>query len=490
MIVIRRRNTETTKRNEQKRSPISQEASPLHLPIVLGIAFVAVPVAAHIIMLGGLREAPIRSTSAARFILSQGSPVAPSAIALLALALYCLSGHGRDDTLYLVIVLSSLLGARIVASALLRTFERITFYYLDPEEWLTPSRRGERWRYEMRQRFIDDPEYVDALVMKMLPSYDCYADFAGALRAGDFPSEYRDVLAKHYWGPMQQSVRTLASKVVPTDVFANQGRFSAHKTPDEIFDELRALSPTDNAALMDRWQYYWCLRNLNLIDTILRRVFGAITNLAVVFVGMVVFAGGILLVDGGGLSADLVLRAGAVGALLWLIVVCSGSSLIVVRVFRGTGTFAISDPCRGTLFDPLWSDVIKIGIVSFAISFVIYGIGSPFVLDPGTLAHFRLSSEFVVYAAGSFLFCALVFANHTSGVHDLMLGSRTNALDRVGRELADRSGTDQRALERFKELRELRVWPLRGTTLAQIAAGIFFPVIAQAILLYAGLSGH
>jgi hypothetical protein len=461
----------------------------LHLPIILGVCFVAIPVAAHIIMLGGLREAPIRSASAARFILSQGSPVAPLAVALLALGLYCLSSHGRDDTLYLVVVLSSLLGARIVASALLRTFERISFYYLDPEEWLTPSHRGERWRYEMRQRFIDDREYVDAIVLTMLPSYACYADFARDLRAGKFPSEYEDVLGKRYWGPMQQSVRTLASKVVPTDVFANQGRFSAHKAPDEIFDELRALSSTDGVALMDRWQYYWCLRNLNLIDEILRHVFGAIANLSVMFVGAGVFAGGILLVDDGGLSADLVLRAGAVGALLWLIVVCSGSSLMIVRIFRGTGTFTISDPCRGTWFDPLWSDVINIGIVAFAISFVIYGIGSPFVLDPGALAHFRLSSEFVVYAAGSFLFCALVFANHTSGVHDLMLGSRTNALDRLARELADRSGTDPRALERFKELRELRVWPLRGATLAQIAAAILFPVIAQAILLYAGLSG-
>ncbi len=458
----------------------------LHLPIILGISFVAVPIVVHIAMVVGLGEVPIRSEEAARFALKQGSGKAPAALVLVALVLYAWSSHGREDTLYLALIISSALGARSVAAALLRTFSHICYRYLDPKQWSCISVRGDRWRYEMRQCFIDDPEYVDALILWMLPRFNCYEDFAGALRDECFPCEYKPVLDKHLWGIMQPTVRSLARQAIPNEVFVNKGPFLPGKTPDEIFAELRSLATGDKVLLMDRWQYYWCLRNLNLIKLYLDHALAWSTNLAVVGVGVVLFMLSMLLANGGVLSLDLVLRAQAAGALLWLLVACSGSSLLIVRIFRGTGTFAISDPCRGTLFDPLWSEVIKIGISAFAVSFVIYGIGSPFLLDPVALVHFRLDGDFAAYAGGSFLFCALVFANHTSGIHDLMLGSRSNALDRVGLEL--KQSSDARTLERFKELRQLRVWPLRGTTLAQVAAGILFPVIAQAILLYTGLS--
>lgn len=460
----------------------------MHLPVVLAGLFVGVPLVAHLAMIVGLRETPVRSVGAAQFMLKQGSVLAPAGLVLVALGLYVWSEHSRDDTLYAIIVLSSLLGARIVAGALLRTFSHISYSYLDPHEWLDLNQRGDRWQYEMRQRFIDDPEYVDALVLSLIETSNNYAEFLNTLRAGDFPSEYRAVLSKRLWGPVQPSVYALAHNVVPNEVFVNERRFSSHKAPGAIFDELRALTTNgDKKALMDRWQYYWCLRNLNLIDRLLKRALGWQANIAVVFGGAGLFALGVQLANNQEASTSFLLRSFAAGSLVWLLFVASGASLLIVRVFRGTGTFAIADPCRGKRFDPLWSEVIKVGIVSFTVSFIIYGIGSPFLLDPGVLVHFNIDGKFVAYAAASFAFCALVFANHTSGVHDLMLGSRTNALDRVSLALKNGNEANERLLERFREVRELRVWPLRGTTLAQLIVGIGFPVAVQAILLYSGL---
>lgn len=421
-------------------------------------------------------------------MLKQGSAVAPIGLAFIIIGLYVWSGHGRDDTLYAILALASLLGARIVAGGLLRTFSHISYSYLDPREWQDVDQRGDRWRYEMRQRFVDDPEYVDALVLLLLETSTSYAEFITALRSGNFPSEYQAVLNKRLWGSIQPSVGVLARHVVPSEVFVNERRFTSHKSPETIFNELRTLSANgDNRALMDRWQYYWCLRNLNLIDRLLKRALGWRANIAVVLGGAVAFAIGAQLTDNQEVAASFLLRSFAAGALLWLLVVASGASLLIVRVFRGTGTFAIDDPCRGKRFDPLWSEVIKVGIVAFTVSFIIYGIGSPFLLDPGVLTHFHFDGRFVAYAGASFAFCALVFVNHISGVHDLMLGSRTNALDRIALALKGRNGHDERLMERFREVRELRVWPLRGTTLAQLVVGIGFPVAVQAILLYSGI---
>ncbi len=417
--------------------------------------------------------------------------MAPSIAALGAVFLYLWSSGGRENTVYLVIALSSLAGAEMVIRLLLRTFAQITRFSLDPSEWADLAVHGPRWRYEMRRNFVEDPEYADALVLSMLPRFACYAELAAALRREEFPDAYRRVIDKRLWGFIQPTVRQLTRDVVPNEVFTNTGRYSSGKTADEIFDELSAISATgDKAALLDRWQYFWCLRNLNLINLVLRRAFGWVTTAGLVIVG----AGGTIAALGllrhQAISSGPLLRALAAGTLLWMLATSVASSILIVRLFQGTGTFAVSTPCRSTRFDPLWSSIIKIGIVSFTVSFVVYGIGSPFLLEPHVLAHFRFTGAFVGYAAGSFVLCVAVFVTHTIGLHDLMLGSRDNALDRVEAEL-ERIPDNERDehFERFREIRELQVWPLRGSTIAQLAAGILLPITVQALLLYAGLRG-
>jgi hypothetical protein len=344
----------------------------------------------------------------------------------------------------------------------------------------------------MRQHFVEDSEYVDDLVLTMLPRFASYTEFAAALRREEFPDAYRPVLNKRLWGLIQPTVRELARDAVPGEVFTNTGKYSSGKTADEIFEELSALSAAgDRAALLDRWQYFWCLRNLNVIHFVLRRAFGQMTTTGLILVGGGGTVGVLALIRHQTISPELLLRALAAGSLLWMLATSVASSILIVRIFQGTGTFAVSTPCRSTRFDPLWSSIIKIGIVSFTVSFVVYGIGSPFLLEPHVLSHFRLTGAFVGYAAGSFLLCVAVFATHTIGLHDLMLGSRDNALDRVELEITQTPNSERdRQNERFREIRDLQVWPLRGSTIAQLAAGILLPVTVQAVLLYAGLRGR
>lgn len=458
-----------------------------------GVLFLALPIALHITVVGLLRERTERSWSAARFHQRRGPTVSPIVVGFAAIALYLQSAEHRAQTVFLVLVISSLAGSELVIQLLLRTFARITRFSLDPSEWSSFSDRGPRWRYQMRHQFIEDPEYVDALVLSMLQSFSTYTEFVQALRDEDFPRKYKPLLHRRLWGVIQPTVQELAREVVPNDVFTNNGRYSSGNSPEEIFHELRYLCSCDRISLMDRWQYYWCLRNLNLINRLLRRAFSGITLLCVILLGSAV-ALAVLVTTGHPVrsqSADVVLRALTAGTLLWVLFTCAGASILIVRIFQGTGAFAIDTPCRSTRFDPLWSRIVKIGILSFTVSFIVYGIGSPFLLEPAVLSNFHVSNGFLGYAIGSSVLCGIVFVTHSIGLHDLMLGSRENALDRVMIDLKATTtpGMRQFHVERFREIRDLQVWPLRRSTLAQLAAGILLPITVQVLLLYAGLRG-
>lgn len=456
----------------------------------LGIALVCCPLVAIVAVAYAIRETPVRSEESAAFDQHPTPLWAPLLVTLAAGAVFAAGSQSRAEALYLLIVVLSLGGAGFVERKLLVTVSEITYSYVNPGAWTDGERPpGPRWRYQMKARFINDPEYVDGIVLEMVARYDSYAELEAALARDDFPDRYDDVLDRKLWGPAFPTVRRIVKDLVMKEVFNNDGHFKSGKSAEEIFAELRKLSKGDRRTLLDRWQYYWCLRNLNLVNSLLHRVRGPLTLVGTVLVGGVVFCVSVLLVTGGSMSAELVLRAEAGGALFWLLVVCGGASILIVGVFRGTGTFSIARPTRGTDFDPLWTHVIQVGILAFAVSFLVYGIGSPFLLQPEALDRFVVNGEFLAYAAGSFLFCLIVFAVHTVGVHNLMRSSRDNALDRASEDLR-RAGSphDEATLDHFRDIRGMRVWPLRSSTVFQLAGGILLPVGAQALLIYSGLS--
>lgn len=376
----------------------------------------------------------------------------------------------------------------LVERRLLRTFTKITRFYLDPTDWASLKDRGAHWRYEMQHVFIEDPEYVDEVLYRMVARYDSYDALVAALRRQDLPAP-REVLDGHYWGAPFQSVRELATTIVPTEVLANNGQNTSGLTPDEAFAELHQLALTDKRAFMDRWQYFWCLRNLNVIDSLLRRVFCWRTQFAVVSIGALIYLIGWAIDRPGHDAIATPLAAATSGAVLWLLVVSAGSSVFFIGAFRGTGTFSISFPCEGQNYDPLWNDVIQVGIVAFTTSFLVYGIGGPLFVDPSTLTRFALNGRFVSFAAAAFAFCSLVFLSHLSGVHELMADSRSNALARTTEQIDTSRDANEREelLRHFGDVRALRTWPLRSVTIAQLAGGIALPIIVQAILLYTGL---
>lgn len=459
------------------------------MPTLPGLLILATPLILYAATVVGLRQTPTRSLHAAKFIRRYRSAQVAFGILILVAIAYGAIFPTRTDILAVGLVIASLVGAVFVQQKLLHTFAQVTRFYLDPSDWKAHKARGPHWRYEMQHVFLGDPEYVDSLILALVLESTTFAEFQRALQEERFPRDYNDVLDKRFWGPLFQTVRRLATEVVPTEVFASKGRYTSGRTPDAIFAELRALALTDISRYMDRWQYYWCLRNLNVIDLILRRTFCWQTQLAVIMGGAALF------VFGASVEPDhldhlaIPLGAAATGSIIWLLVVCGGASLLIVGAFRGTGTFVIASPCRGENFDPLWSSVIQVGIVSFSTSFLIYGIASPFLFAPDTLSHFQVGVRFVVYAGVSFLFCVSVFAGHVAGLHKLMQGSRENALARAADALhAAMTPTERQIhMDRFIDVRRLRVWPIRGTVVAQLSAGIVLPVVVQAVLLYTGL---
>lgn len=455
----------------------------------LGVALVGAPLVVMLAIAFAIREQPVRSPGSAAFQQQPTTWWAALVVVATAGALFAAGEHARAATFDLALVALSVTGAGIVERTLLSTIGEISYSYVNPADWPDGRRLpGPRWRYQMRARYVHDPEWVDCLALEMIEVHPTFEAFRHAVKNREFPDRYDDeILGSKLWGPAFPTVAGIMDKNVAGELFHPRGRFKADATPDEIYGELHELARGDRRALMDRWQYYWCLRNLNLVDRLLGYARGWMTVAALVGVGAIAFGAGVIVTAGDGFSADTALRAEAAGALFWLLLVCGGASIFIIGVFRGTGTFSIARPTRGTDFDPLWTRIIQVGILAFAVSFVVYGIGFPFLLEPSALEHFTVDRSFLVYAAGSFLFCFSVFVVHTFGVHNLMRASRDNALDRASADL-NGGDPDETTLDHFKDVRAMRVWPLRSSTVFQLAGGILLPVAAQALLIYSGLS--
>lgn len=460
------------------------------MTIFLGTCLLTAPLLLHGGMVVGVYAEPRRSFGSDRTPTMRLSfRTAPRWLGALGLVLFTVTPHTREDAFYVSLLLLALLGAATMRRRLLAVYKHITGNYLDPTDWSLPAPPGRRWRYEMKASFADDPEYVDVLVLDLVRHCTTYEEFVSRIREGRFGRRYEDVIDKRYWGRIFPTVRDLAQRVVLEEVMTSRGRRSPKKRPEEIFAELRALAEQgDMLLLMDRWQHYWCLRNLDLVDKILERSYGGLVEFAIVAGAMT--TGLTVAIFGPGLSAETALRSETAGALAWLVIACGGASLLMISLFRGTGTFAISYPSRGAHYDPLWTAITRLGILAFTLSFLVYGIGSPFMLMPDVLDHFRFDTGFVLFSALSLAFCLAVFVNHLVGTHMLMVGSRENALTRLERAIDETDPDDPRRriyIERFREARKFGVWPIRGSTIASLIAGIGFPIAVQVILLYSGL---
>jgi hypothetical protein len=459
------------------------------LPTSIGLAYLIVPLIAYLGLARALRGKEIRSERAEQHA-HRSRSIAVSlmtATGMWALALFHL--HSRLALLCATLAVVGLIGARLVEEKLLATFAHITYNYLDATAWVAGAQPGSNWRYEMRWRFVKDPEYVDLVTYEMLLKHPTYRAFSDAVAKGAWPPQYSRLMRRKLWGSAFGTVEQLMRSTVLPEVIGNHGRYSSRAAPAIAYTELRQLAVHDRDLWLERWQYYWCLRNLNYIENRIRQVVSWRFECLVTF-GVAASIELSSAVGGTSMSrTETLLRSVAGGTLLWSLIVCCGSSLLIVRAFRGTGTFTISYPARGTTFDPLWNQVVQVGIVCFAASFLGFGIGAPVLLDPGVLQHFALGAPFVAYSIGACSLCAVVFIFHTLGVHELMKRSRQNALDRIGRQIvtAMPDAEHARLLNYYSEVRGLREWPIRSSTIAQLAAGIALPIVVQIALLYTGL---
>jgi hypothetical protein len=447
------------------------------------------PLVALAVLVAGIRARSVRSLHADVFKY-KATPLWIWAMLTAVVAGLYVAGHDTPATRVTAGVgILAIIGSGVVQSKVLGTLSKITRFYLDGEHWNDVAAKGPNWRYEMQHVFVTDPEYVDGLVLDLLEETATLAELGTRLKS-DYPDKYRHILEKRVWGFMFPTVRTLALEVVPAEVFGNHGRFSPGKSADDIYAELRILACRDRTLLMDRWQYYWCLRNLNYIDSLINKVFSWWAVFATVALGALLCKIGTAVTPNSHLGGiDLWGDSVAAGLLLLMLTMCGSASLFIIAAFRGTGTFGIPSPSYDDRYDPLWSDVIQVGIVAFAISLVVYGIGGQFFFDPTLATHLHITTRVIGYACASLAFSGLVFACHIVGVHELMKDSKWNALDRIQAALASETKQQEREVltKRFLDVRQLRVWPFQRATIAQLVAGIAFPIVVQVLLLYTGL---
>ncbi len=454
----------------------------LQLPLLIA------PLAAGFLALLAVRMSP-RRTVATRGLPHPSPTVGDALITLGALCLFVATTHSRPAIYYVTIVPFALAAAMIGRWNVERMMRHVVGHYVNPEAWVDLDKRGGEWRYEMKSSFIDDPEFVDLIAFELFDAHPTYESFREAVTAEKLPSSYERVLDRHLWGLLLPTTRELITRALIAEIFENTGHYSCGKSAEGIYEELRGLR-RHREAFMDRWQYYWTIRNLNALERIFGRVFGNALELVFFTIAAVVFA---LLDVGFGPDGDAALigvRALSAAALLWVVVICGGTNFVLVQLFRGTGTFAIDLPLRDRRQDPLWPRFVRIGIYGFAASFLFYGIGMPILLTPSLWTHFKVDRHFLLLALLSFLLCALIFANHIRAIHELMSNSRANALDRVARRLVEATNETSyaRARERFAELRELTSWPLNSAVTGAVVTGIVLPVLVQLLLILAGLA--
>ena len=402
---------------------------------------------------------------------------------------YALSSHDRISSFCVALTLLALLGAFIIGQRLRFTLDFLVASYLNPRAWADVAKRRHQWQFEMKYAFVLQPEHVDALLLELLKRHTDFAGFNAALVSADVPPEYVNELTRRHWGFALPSLRGLVTKVLPNEVFRNAGPYSPEKSPAAIFDELRSLShANDQFLLMDRIQYYWTLRNLNYLGRLIATLAGEVAFVGVTLLTTAAFFGGMEVFGHEKASVALALRALAAGAAVWTLSVCFGVSLLLITIFRGTGTFSISLPPLNITAERLWTPFTQVGIAAFTTSFVIYGVGVPFLFAPRELYHFSPNTTFSIYALACLLPCLTVFLNHTIGTHILMREAKLNALERLRARLVTAPSEETGKLrDAFVDIRGLHEWPFRASVVTTIIAGVIFPLAVQIILIVSHL---
>jgi hypothetical protein len=397
---------------------------------------------------------------------------------LLLLAMSNTRAHQVDLGLYA----GAIIGALAIELRLRALADHLVAHYLDPQHWRRARTRNDGWRFEMRYEFIERPEYVDELTLEMLRRHASLDAFLLAVSRDDFPEELRPLLRKRPWGFGLPTLRYVISEVIPNEVLRQSGPLVSGLTPAQAYRELRSLARgQDRVLLMDRVQFYWAIRNMNFQHRLIGRVLRLRVQLVVIGLPALIalaWAG-----HGHEVAGCLIVGA-SIGALQWLVIVTAGTSLLVVSLFRGTGTFSLPCPLEHRTYDPLWRRFIQLGIWVFATLFLVYGMGLPFVIDPrATQATAAIDGRFVIYALLSFSACVGVVLNHVFGTHQLMAASKQNALRRYSGGAQAARRTDALEYRHYLELRELREWPFTGLVISQSLLGIVVPILVQATLL-------
>lgn len=446
-----------------------------------------------------------------------------------------------DPTLTLLFALLGILALGASSRIKLMTLDlwaEARDHYLDFRSWENLDHKGPRWRYIMKWWFVERPEPIDAITIMLVRECETFDEFKRRVQTRDWPKGFEEVMRRKFWGWYLPSVESLLRGAVVRDIFGSPIFAAMGKTPSDVYADLRSAfwcpacgnaEPARSACavcahtgwvdylcftcrgagmvglvpctacdgrgvhrnrppvlFMHRLQYLWMARNVAWIEGRMPLWLTYRMQAAVVIVG----AAGYYLAlahDGTAQSPLATIMAGIYfGGSLLVVLSAAILTLFLLLLFQGTGTFDLAYPLDdSSLGLELWSKFTSIIIGISVLAFVLYSVGMPVLLFSAVLEHQQLSLPVVLIVSLSAITFGFFAFGNLFRLHVSMEEAKRSKLGELKHFLVGRS-VDARQRERddalYKEVRDLKVWPIDFSAAAAVVSGFVIPTALQFVV--------
>lgn len=407
--------------------------------------------------------------------------------------------------------------------------------YLDFHAWADLDHKGPRWRYLMKWWYVERPEPIDAITIVMVRESESFDVFERRVKAGDWPKGFEAVMRRKFWGWYLPSVESLLRGAVLQGIFRSPIFAAMGKTPADLYQDLRSalwcpacrnVEPDRSACVrcagtgwvdyvcftcrgtgltgdvpcaacdgqgvhresppvlfMQRLQYLWMARNVAWIEARMPLWLTYRVQAAVVLVGAVGYW--LALAHDGTVQSILGTLVAGVYFGGSLLVVSSAAilTLFLLLLFQGTGTFELAYPLADSKIGlELWPRFTSVIISISVLAFVMYSVGMPVLLFSAALEHQQLSQPFVLIVSLSALTFGFFAFGNLFHMHVSMGDAKRSKLGELKHALTASSvDAHQRELDDalYKEVRDLREWPIDFSAAAAVVSGFVLPTALQ-----------
>jgi hypothetical protein len=229
---------------------------------------------------------------------------------------------------------------------------------------------------------------------------------------------------------------------------------------------------------MDRLQYLWMARNVDLMKRLFPLWLSNRTYLAVVALTAALFFG-VSLVFQAGANVDLLAQALLFGEAVLLGMLSGAIVFVFASAFNGSGMLISSYPLRDTKFgNRVWTQLMNLlGVLTFGSLL----IDTTFVMSQFLFVHNANAALLGLATVTVTMFVILISFGGFYTIHTAMRDAKRSRLDELAdwlhqtRDAQSRLATAQEE-EFFKEIRQLQEWPIDLATTFGIVSGILIPI--------------